>query len=351
MTRLLGMKATSTEGIPQSEELLSSTTRHQPSYPAHCSLILRLIGIALLVVGLGCAVLGPAELYCFYFFVQGGRFHYPGFQFGSFMFAFLVIQIIGYYAIAAACIPLGYAHLRLRRWARSIALAGLGFWLVVGIPMATLFVAVLVTSKEPSLAVVVASLGMMVVLYPILPFVLIRFYRSPAVQSVLEQSDPQPGWSDQVPVPIWSLCMLFAFWIVALHTAILLSGTFPAFGVLLMGLPGILCIEASILLLAALTWATMQRWSWAWWGNLVYFGLATLSTIWTFAGSSWLEILDRLEFAPLEVQALSGVPASGMHIAAFVGLPLIGTLATIVRARPCFSPGRSVNAHRHSTLH
>jgi hypothetical protein len=49
-------------------------------------LILAAIGALLLCVGIGCALLGPAEMYCFYLFAEGGRFGYEGFGFGSFMF-------------------------------------------------------------------------------------------------------------------------------------------------------------------------------------------------------------------------------------------------------------------------
>ena len=40
-------------------------------------------------------------MYCFYLFSEGGRFHYEGFGFGSFMFGNIASQIVGYYLIAA----------------------------------------------------------------------------------------------------------------------------------------------------------------------------------------------------------------------------------------------------------
>jgi hypothetical protein len=136
---------------------------------------------------------------------------------------------LGYYGIAAALIPLGIGHLRLRRWARTLALAGLGFWLVVGIPMACLFMAVLVSAKEPSLLQVVAALA--------------------------------------------------------------------------------------------------------------YFLFSSVSTIWAFSRLSWPELLSRLSFAPAEVDMLDGVPASGVHWAAFLALPLVGTIVAILYARRCSAGG------------
>ena len=91
------------------------------------SLILAVIGVLLLFVGIGAAFLGPAEMYCFYLFSEGGRFHYGGFGFGSFMFGNIAGQIVGYYLIAALFIPLGYGHLKVRRWARTLSLTLLWF--------------------------------------------------------------------------------------------------------------------------------------------------------------------------------------------------------------------------------
>lgn len=48
--------------------------------------IITLIGLLLLIIGITAAFLGPAESYCYYLFTEGGRFHYEGFGFGSFMF-------------------------------------------------------------------------------------------------------------------------------------------------------------------------------------------------------------------------------------------------------------------------
>ncbi|MCR4427338.1 MAG: hypothetical protein NUW23_14335 [Firmicutes bacterium] len=58
------------------------------------TLILAIIGVLLLLVGAAAALLGPAEIYCFYLFSEGGRFHYEGFGFGSLMFGSIAWQVI-----------------------------------------------------------------------------------------------------------------------------------------------------------------------------------------------------------------------------------------------------------------
>ena len=317
------------------------STAASPVDYANRSRALAVIGVVLLLVGLGCLALGPAEMYCFYFFTAGGRFHYEGFGFGSLMFAFLAVQVLGYYVIALVCIPLGYGHLRPRRWARTIALAGMGFWGVVGLPLVVVFLVVWLLAKDLSVGTVIASLPAMALLYPVLPLLLTRFYRSRDVCRTFESRDPKSYWTEDLPLPLLTLCMLYIFWALALHIAILLRSAFPLFGVLVTDLPGALWIDAAVLGLLCVTWGTFKRRAWAWWGALVGFGLWTLSTVWTLCSMSWLQLLRVLKFAKLEMEALDGVPLQGWHLAAFVGLPLVGTLAVILYAKPHFRTDRA----------
>ena len=147
--------------------------------------ILVLIGVLLLLVGVVAALLGPAEMYCFYLFSEGGRFHYEGFGFGSMMFASIAWQILGYYAIAALCIPLGYGHLRLRRWARLLTISLLWCSWIVGIPLLVVFLSML-SVKELSSAVAILVVIALGLAYLIVPGAMIRFYRSRSVVRTFE---------------------------------------------------------------------------------------------------------------------------------------------------------------------
>ena len=75
------------------------------SYQNRTTLILAIIGVLFLLLGIVAAFFGPIEMYCFYLFSEGGRFHYEGFGFGSFMFGNIATQIIGYYVIAIVDTP------------------------------------------------------------------------------------------------------------------------------------------------------------------------------------------------------------------------------------------------------
>jgi len=294
------------------------------------TIVLAAIGALLLLVGLAAAILGPVEMYCFYLFSEGGRLHYEGFGFGSFMFGNIACQVGGYYLIAAMAIPLGYGHLKVRRWARKLSLTLLWFWLVVGLPLIVVMFLMLVTAKELSVAAVVIVAIALVLSYLALPGLLIRFYRGRNVRLTFETKDPKTYWIEELPLSALVLGSLYIFYIFALHVPILFNGVVPFFGIFLNDLQGIMLLDLMIMCLALLVWGTLKLKAWVWWGSLIYFGLVTASSIFTLARSSYADILALMKFAPIEMDALQGVPASGFHFAVLIGIPLLATCGVIV---------------------
>jgi hypothetical protein len=298
--------------------------------------ILIAIGVLLLLVGAVAAFFGPLEMYCFYLFSEGGRFHYEGFGFGSFMFGNIAAQIVGYYLIAMVCIPLGYGHLKKLRWARTLSLISLGFWLVAGVPLMVVFLFVLFTAKELSIPVALMVLAALALSYPALPAVLIWFYRTRDVKLTFETRDSRSYWIETVPQAVLVVCAVCLLCIVVLHLLVLFNGLFPLFGILLNDIGGILLIDLSILWLACLIWGLLRLKRWAWWGALVYFGLLASSTILTLSMSSLSDILSATRFPPFEMQILSNIPLAGIHFAPLVGIPLLITLGLIAFSRRYF---------------
>jgi hypothetical protein len=313
------------------------------------TILLAGIGVLLLLAGVPIALLGPLEMYCFYLFSEGGPFHYPGFGFGSFMFGNIASQIAGYYLIAIVLIPLGYGHLKTRRWARTLSLALLWVWLIVGAPLTVVVFFVLSASKDISVAAAIAAMVALALSYLVIPGVLIRFYRSRDVKLTFEARDPGSYWIDTLPLPILVLGLLDLFYVVVLHIPILFNGMFPLFGRFLSGMQGILCLDLSIACLIFLAWGTIGRRVWAWWGTLVYFGLLTSSLILTLVQSSYADILSIVQFPPTEMGFLGGLPVQGYHFAALAGLPLLLTLGAIVLARQHLKEGTAAGIERAAT--
>ncbi len=300
----------------------------------------RALGALLLAGGLGLAFLAPWEVYCFYLFSEGGPFHYAGFGVGSFMFANIAAQIVGYEALAAMLIPLGYAHLVGRRWGRHLAEALLTAWLVAGVPFVLAFLAVLLSSKDISPVAGVAACLLMALAYPTLLWLGHRFYRWAAIGRVFAADTGPSCWIERIPPLVLALGVLYALFLLVWHVLILLRGLFPVPGGWVTGMQGITLQAAAIVLLGALLWGTLRQSLWAWWGGLAYIVLLSLAWITSLATSSWAELLTVLELPESEIAMLQGLPLEGYHLAALLAVPVVLLLIQMVRARRAFGAPR-----------
>jgi hypothetical protein len=286
-------------------------------------LVLVGLGLLLLAAGLGCAFLGPVEVYVFYLFSEGGRFAYEGFRFGSFMFGNIALQVAGYYLAAAVLVPMGYGHVRLRWWARPLAEALLWTWVVLGVPLLLVLFFMTVSVKSFSTAGGVAFVVLLALSYFVLPWLGIRFYRGRNVRGTFEAPDRGSIAVEARPVPVLVLCLLDIFFLIALHVPLLFNGLFPLFGTLQGGMAGFYLVDLSVLALALLLWGTWEQRAWALWGSAAYYGVLAVAWIVTFARTPYAALLAWLKLPPTEIKILSGIPLRGWEIGAFVGLPML----------------------------
>ncbi len=233
-------------------------------------------------------------------------------------------------------IPLGYGHLRLRRWARTLALALLWSGVILGVPLLIVFLLILFSSKSLSLPVAAAVLVLAAVAYPLLTVLMLRFYRGENARRTFEAGDPRSYEIERLPLPVLVLGGLFGFYTLVLHIPILFNGLFPLFGIWLTGQEGIVALALSILCSAFLTWGVIRQQGWAWWGAVVFWGVLSASLVVTLLGSTWQQLLVVADFPAFEVDVLKGVPAHGAHLALFLGLPLVLTMALLLESRRCF---------------
>ncbi len=231
--------------------------------------VIAVIGVLFLLGGIAVGLLGPLEMYCFYLFSEGGRFHYEGFGFGSFMFGNIASQIVGYYLIAGMFIPLGYGHLKMRRWARTLSLVSLWSWLVVGAPLVVVVFFILAATKDLPVPAALAALLFLGLSYLVFPGLLIRFYQGRNVRRTFETWDAKSYWTEGLPIPILTLSFLYLFYIILLHILILFNGMFPVFGVFRFGLQGIVLLDIVIACLVCILWGTLRLRPWAWWGSVI----------------------------------------------------------------------------------
>jgi hypothetical protein len=318
---------------------------------------------------------------------------------------------------AAMLIPLGYGHVKVRRWAWTLSMTFCHVWLVLGAFLTLLFVSlVLLSGIEPylthpltllfavSLAVLtgllavrvssgspgvlvlfMAPLVLLVVLavcyiasakgsqgslllglayvvypsffllgalvsvaWPVVPWLLIRFYQSRNVILTFEMKDGRTHWTDRVPVPILVVTSLFVFYVIAVPFAMMLNGVFPLFGVLLSGDRGMLVLSASALPFLVLVCGTLRQRVWAWWGALICIGALLISSTVTFPRLSYSEILETMNVPPPALERLQRIPFEGGHFALFVGAPLLIAVVKVIMSRNHFGEGSGAGSAREA---
>jgi hypothetical protein len=210
-------------------------------------------------------------------------------------------------------------------------------WLAVGLPFSLAALGILVTSKELGPATFPALILGLLLVYPVLPLVLIWFYRSRGVGRALDTAHATSNWISATPLRVRVATSLIVLLAVVLHFPLLLGGLFPLFGVMISGLHGVLLIDMSIVTIAALAWGVARRYRWAWWGAVVLLGLLTGSSTVTFLANPPHEIIELVPLAPREIEAVSAIPMQGYQLACFVGIVPAATLIATVVARREFA--------------
>ncbi len=306
--------------------------------------VLKIVGFALILVGLVAAYYGPLEIYVFYLFSEGGRFHYDGFGMGSIWFAYLVVQNIGYYVIAAICIPIGIGHIKLRRWALTLTQLYIWFWLGSGI----LFTANLLTLIPQILSlnlsqdilltrlIIIGVITFFVLIF--LPTLALLFYRTKKVSSLFRENDPNTYWTESFPFPLLALLLLYVIIIIVLHTAIFFQSPFPVFGQIIFGRQSVYLISICILILGILTAGIIQLKDWAWWGSLIYLSLLSVSSLISFSQHSFYEIILMMSLPTFEMELLEKLTlVHDFYLVGLVAVPLLAALGLLIYSKQFFT--------------
>ncbi|MHB1316187.1 MAG: hypothetical protein ACYCX2_12050 [Christensenellales bacterium] len=284
---------------------------------------LRALGWALLCAGLAAAVFGVLEIGTFKAFFEGGKFHYAGFGFGSFMYGVIALQTAGYFLMAAVFVLLGVGHIRARRWVPQVSGALLWTWLIVGWPV--MIVALFLASdvKEFSLAgfLIFAVLSVAAIL--LLPFFMLRFYNSSNTQEALKANDTKPYRLEQAPRRVMALSFLCVFFAAEHLGVFLLGGIFPVFGVFLTDFAGYIANGLAMLALLFIARGLLRMRRGAYLGAAVLLPALLLSSAVTYCAHTYAGLLSVLAYPATETGFLQKMPLQGHHFALFTGLPLL----------------------------
>jgi hypothetical protein len=233
--------------------------------------------------------------------------------------------------MAVAFIWLGVGSIRARRWACELLLSLSWIWLLTGI--CTFLICILVVPgvmrelgaaealpPEMTLLVVLVTIGIVGLLYVVLPGLFVLFYRSPHVAATCRARHPQPQWIDRCPRKLLTLMVV---WLLAAVSVLMMPAynfIFPLFGIVLTGTAGAVLWALVLATSVALAVGTCRRAPWAWWSGVALTLTAAVSSI-----------LTVLRYDLAEIMAVMELPEDQVSMIAMVGMP-DGWLMALINA-------------------
>lgn len=228
------------------------------------------------------------------------------------------IQIPGlvlYALLSVLFVVLGIGSILLRRWARALSLVVSWLWLAFGV-IGLVFLAMMTPGILDRVAVegevqggvaifAMAFLASAVAFfYVVLPGGLVAFYGSQNVRATCVLRDPQPRWTDGVPIPILILCTVHASWAFSMLWWPFCGFPMVLFGVWIDGLLAVLVAVGLTAIGLYLAWSTYRLKMAAWWGALAIGILWGVSTMISMSGDRVWELYRRIGMPEEQLQAL-----------------------------------------------
>jgi hypothetical protein len=300
-------------------------------------LFVKILGIIQLTIGLFCIVLAPAEIYSFYLFSEGGRFHYHGFEIGSFLYGLIFAQIIAYYSIGFLFLVAGYGHLKLKSWTLNLAVGSIWFWIIFGLPVIFFFFPLL-TMKDINTRYTFMIISIVaIVLIIIIPGFLLLFYKQMSVRELfVNYSQPASGLSN-ITVRSYLLLIVYCLYILIFHIMIFYEGLFPLFGTFLTGIKGIVAYSLSVLLMILLIYGLVKREFWSWIISICFFSLFALSSLITILNYRYTEIIELLDFPKLENDIFLKLPLKSFYLLMPAAYIFLITILIIIMVKKFFN--------------
>ncbi len=172
----------------------------------------------------------------------------------------------------------------------------------------------------------------------VIPGVPVLFYGGRNVKSTCEFRDSKERWTDKCPLPVLAQTLMFAFGALFMLSMIFCGSVIPFFGIVLSGIPGLVIVLATAIVLGSLAWGSYRLNMNAWWGAVALITLGGISVIVTLSRVSILEFYEWMNFSAQQIQLIGyyGLPQS-FHIAIYTGVWMAGFLGYLIYTRRYFA--------------
>lgn len=339
---------------------LLQPTPSSSSVAGNASGLLTVVGICLILGGLGCGTAVIGYTFALPMLIQSvptGGGSVPGPADGldamqETMRPVMILNSITYGAVALGVAWLGIGSIRARRWAWKIALA-LG-WLWVAVIILSVISYSFIFPKLMNSFSVPASPGAPTLSGPVLTAIMIvsagiglMFYLSPGVMLIVvyglrnvrltcERQDPNPCWTDRVPIPVLSFWLLLMF---SLFTLLEFSPVYLGF-IKAPGISGLLprpavvlvCLTAALPALGLACWDLASMRIRGWWISLFLCLAGCASLIWNGFNLDLVSLNRELNMPEEDLKLLESLGKGALLLPTiFISIPILGYVIWLKR--------------------
>lgn len=229
---------------------------------------------------------------------------------------------IFYLALAALAAWLGIGLILARRWARALGLIGGWLGLVIGV-VAFAVVAYLLpamlenmqkTQPNAAGAMGVVQVTVYVVLfigYILIPGLQVLGLQPQSVKDTCDRRNPVESWTDCCALPVLAMALLWVLGAAVIAIMPFVYGmVFPAFGVILEGVPALLVMLAIAALNAWIAWQAYHLKMTGWWVALGWHLIWGVSTAVTFSRIDLMDLYQKMNFSAEQLKPMAPLVGS-----------------------------------------
>jgi len=261
----------------------------------------------------------------------------------------MIPGVMVYVLLAVWFLWMGIGSIKARRWARALILVSSWVWLVVGIIgmvfgiifMPNIYEQMAKNGRIPAAMASVMTillLGLLFVIYIVVPGALVLFYGSRHVKATCEQRDPQVRWTDRCPPPVLAVSLLFALGTCFMPLMGFYGWALPFFGTILTGPAGATVALVLMVVCAYVAWGSYHLKVPAWWAALLLVITWGVSAGITFSRVDLMDLYAKLNYTAEQLEMMKTYMPNPSAMLVVFGLWGIVALSYLIYIRKFFTP-------------
>lgn len=251
-------------------------------------------------------------------------------------------------------IVMGMGSIKARRWARALTLVGawvtvffgtlaLAFMLYI-LPEAYNIIADSgALSPRAAMVFIYFVTAVLLFLQVVFPLLAVGFYSMKGVKGTCERLNPDPCWSDHIPLPLLAMGFISVLGCSLVFVGATTNYTVLLFGAILSGGAGFFVVLLLAIGFGVVGWGAFKRSTPSWWGAYALVLLTSTSMMLTFSEIEMNALYVHMGYSEAQIESLNEFGLLNPGVLTFVSC-IWGVMACIylVWVRDCFSPEKYV---------